>query len=116
MQVQLNRTNPAAQTPPDERRYFRNNEFPPTVPEDPYDPMASDSQNELYLIKFGKKNAKAWPQSEHGYENEKAKCRRQINRLIIHLKELRRPHRKYIGRRAGEIIDSDHESRFVCIK
>ena len=57
MQLQLNRTDPAAQTlPPDERRYIRKDEFPPTVPEDPYDPVASDSENELYQIKFGKKS------------------------------------------------------------
>ena len=76
----------------------------------------SDSENELYLIKFGKNKAKAWPQGDHGYENEEAKCHRRINRLIIHLKELKRHHRKYMGRRAGEIIDSDHESQFVWIK
>ena len=102
MQVQLNRTDPAAQTPPDERRYLRNDEFPPTVPEDPYDPMASNSENELYLIKFGKKKAKAWPWSDYGYENEKANCGTQINRLIIHLNELKRRHRKYMGLRARE--------------
>ena len=117
MQVHVNRTDPAVQTPPpDEGRYFRNGEFPLMVPEDAYKPVASDSKNELYLIKFGKKKAKAWPQSDHVYENEKAKCCRRINRLIIHLKELNRRHRKYMGRRAGEIINSDHESRFVWIK
>ena len=77
---------------------------------------ASDSKNELDLIKFGKKKVKAWPQGDHGYENEKAKYHRRINRLIIHLKELQRHYRKYIRRQAGEIIDSDHELRFVWIK
>ena len=78
--------------------------------------MASDSENELYLIKFREKKAKAWPRSDHGYENEKAKCCKRINRLKIHLQELKKRHRKYMGRRAGEIIDSDHESRFILIK
>ena len=50
------------------------------------------------------------------YENEKVKCHRRINRLIIHLKKLKRHHQKYIGCQAGEISDSDHESQFVCIK
>ena len=55
MQVQRNRTDPAAQRPlTNERRHFRNDEFPPMVREDPYNPLASDSEIELFLIKFWK--------------------------------------------------------------
>ena len=46
IQVQLNRADRSTQTPPpDGHRYFWNNAFPPTVLEDPYDPVASDSAN-----------------------------------------------------------------------
>ena len=69
--------------------------------------MASDSANELDLIKFRKKIGKAWPRSVHVHQNEKAKCHRQINRLTIHLQEQKRSNRKYMGRRAGEIPDRD---------
>ena len=78
--------------------------------------MASDLDNELYLIKFGKKKAKAWPRSDHGYEKEKAKCRSRINRLKIHLRELKKRHCTYMGPRAAEILDSEDESNFEWVK
>ena len=116
-QLQLNRTNCDSETPsPDGRRYFTQDEFPTTIPEEPYDPVTSDSDNELYLINFGKKKAKAWPRSDHGYEHEKAKCRRQINCLTIHLKELEKRHLTFMGPRLSEIVDSNNKSHFICVK
>ncbi|KAF8438320.1 hypothetical protein BGX38DRAFT_1273711 [Terfezia claveryi] len=35
---------------------------------DPYDSVASDSENELYLIKFGKKKPKAWLRTNHSFD------------------------------------------------
>ena len=116
-QLQLNRINSDSETPsPDGRRYFTQDEFPTTIPEEPYDPVTSDSDNELYLINFGKKIAKAWPRSDHGYDHEKAKCRRRINRLTIHLKELQKRHRIFMGPRESEIVDSNNESHFIWVK
>ena len=44
--------------PPDEGPYFTKNQFN-TEAGDDYDPAVSDSENGLYLIKFGKRKAKA---------------------------------------------------------
>ena len=109
-QLQLNRADSHSETPPPEgRRYFTKDEFPATIPEEAYDPVTSDSHNELYLINFGKTKAKAWPRSDHRYEHKKAKCRRWINRLTIHLRELKKRHLTFMGPRQSEIVDSDNE-------
>ena len=58
-QLQLNKTGSHSETPsPDGRQYFTKDEFPVTIPEEPYNPVTSDSDNELYLINFGRKKQK----------------------------------------------------------
>ena len=101
--------------PPDDRPYFTKNQFN-TEAGDNYDPAVSDSENELYLIKFGKRKAKAWPRSDHGFEHQKAKCRMRLTRMRKHLEELKRRHRKFMGPKKAEIIDSDDEGGFSWLK
>ena len=54
LQVQLIKAGgAAAQTPPhDERRYFTAAHW--AAKDEPYDPPTSDSDNDLYVMKFGK--------------------------------------------------------------
>jgi len=81
-----------AQTPPpDERPYFRAADW--AAREDPYNPLPSECENDLYIVKFGKRKAKAWPRSNDGFEHEKAKVRKRIRRMQKHMKELKRRHR-----------------------
>jgi len=104
-----------AQTPPpDERPYFTAAHW--AAREEPYDPPAPDSENDLYVMKFGKRKAKAWPRSNHGFEHEKAKVRKRLRRMKEHMKELKRRHRQFKGPEAGEIINSDDEARFSWVK
>ena len=116
-QLQLNKTGSHSETPSlDGHQYFKKDEFPATIPKEPYNPVTFDCDNKLYLINFGKKKAKAWPRSDHGYEHEKAKCRSRINCLTIHLKELKTHHCTFIGPRQSEIVDSDNESHFIYVR
>ena len=39
-----------------------------------------------------------------------------MNRLIIHLKELKKRHRTFMGPRQSEIVESDNESHFIWVK
>ncbi|KAF8415070.1 hypothetical protein EV426DRAFT_701827 [Tirmania nivea] len=91
------------QTPrPDDRGYFPMDKF--NLSDDTYDPVVSDSENELYLMKFGKRKGKAWPRSDHGWEYERAKRQKRIARLMKHKKELKRCHRDgkgYVRARAA---------------
>ena len=74
------------QTPsPDDRLYFGKDAFDTKVGWDDYDPAVSDSENELYLIKFGKRKARAWPRCDHGFEHQKARCRMRLIRIRNHL-------------------------------
>jgi len=76
-QLQLAKADQANQSPPpDDREYFAGDKFVPI--DDPYDRVASDSDNDLYLIKWGRRKAKSWPRSDHGFEHEKARCRRKL--------------------------------------
>jgi len=43
-----------------------------------YKPVVSDSGNKLYLMKFGKHKAKAWPRTNHGFEHSKTKIQKRI--------------------------------------
>ena len=64
------------QTPPqDDRPYFRKDAFDTIASRDDYNPAVSDSENELYLIQFDKRKARAWPRSNNGVEHQKARCR-----------------------------------------
>jgi len=83
---------------------------------DPYDSPVSDSENDLYVMKFGKRKAKAWPRSDHGFEHEKAKVCKHIRRMQEHMKELKRCHRVFMGPAVGEIINSDNEEDFSWLK
>jgi hypothetical protein len=78
LQVQLNNTiGRAAQTPPpDERIYFLRKRF--DAADALYDPLPSDSENELHLITFGRRKVKAWPRTDPGFEHEKAKVHKRI--------------------------------------
>ena len=62
--------------PPDEREYFCKDQF--DLVDETYDSVVSDSENELYLMKFGKHKMKAWPRTNHGFEHSKAKIRKRI--------------------------------------
>jgi len=104
-----------AQTlPPDERPYFTVADW--AAREVPYDPPLSDSENDLYIMKFGKRKAKAWPRSDHSFEHEKAKVRKCIRQMQKHMKELKRHHWVFKGPAAGEIINSDNKEDFSWLK
>jgi len=115
-QLQLARGDRANESPPpDNRQYFAENEFVPV--EDPYHRVASDSDNELYLIKFGRKKAKEWPRSDHGFESEKARCRRKLEEFRLHLEDVKGCHRAFKGpNKQWDIIDSDNENLFGWIR
>jgi len=114
LQVELIRTRGAQTLPPDERPHFTAAHW--AAREDPYDPLASDSENDLYMMKLGKRKAKAWPRSDHGFEHEKAKVRKHIRRMQEYIKELKRYHWVFMGPAAGEIINSDNEEDFRWLK
>ncbi|KAF8422840.1 hypothetical protein EV426DRAFT_704579 [Tirmania nivea] len=42
---------------PNDQPYFQEDKF--NMQTDPYNPIASNSENELYLIRFGRRKAKA---------------------------------------------------------
>jgi len=110
LQVELIRDGRAQTPPPDERPYFTAAYW--AAREDPYDPPTSDSENDLYVMKFRKRKAKAWPRSDHGLEHEKAKVRKRLRRMKEHMAELKRHHRVFKSPAAGEIINSDNEEDF----
>jgi len=114
LQVELIRAGGAQTPPPDERPYFMVAYW--AAREDPYNPPASDSENDLYVMKFGKRKAKVWPRSDHGLEHEKAKVRKHLRHMKDHIAELKRCHRVFIGPAAGEIINSDNEEDFSGLK
>lgn len=107
---------PDDQTPhPDDRDYFPHDRF--EVEEEPHDPVTSDSDNELYLMQFGRKKPRGWPRSDHGFEHEAAKTRKRIRRLKKHLSTLLEKHRKFLGRRRREMINYNDEmlSQWITI-
>jgi len=96
--------------PPDEREYFRKDQF--DLVDETYNPVVSDSKNELYLMKFGKRKTKAWPSTDHGFEYSKAKIWKRITRLRKHLQEVQACRKKFKGATKNEIVDSDDEDVF----
>jgi len=100
--------------PPDEREYFCKDQF--DLVDETYDSVVSDSENELYLMKFGKRKAKAWPRTDHGFEHSKAKIRKKITRLRKHLQEVQARHKKFKGAKKNEIVDSDDEDMFSWVQ
>jgi len=106
----VNNPNDSETPPPDERVYFSKNQF--DIEDTTYDPAVSDSENELYLIKFGKRKAKAWPSSDHGFEHQKAKMRKRMNRMRKQFVELKKRHKKFMGPKKDEIVDSEEEEVF----
>jgi len=106
----------ANESPPyNNQHYFAEDEFVPV--EDPYHRVASDSDNELYLIKFRRKKAKSWPRSDQGFESEKASCRRQLGEFRLHLEDVKGRHRAFKGpNKQWDIIDSDDENLFGLIR
>jgi len=88
LQVELVRAGRAQTLSPDKRPYFTAADW--AAREDSYDPPVSDSENDLYVMKFGKRKVKASPRSNHGFEHEKAKARKHIRRMQEHMKKLKR--------------------------
>ena len=70
VQVQIITTrDEGQQTPPlDDRPYVGKQPFDIKAGREDYNPAVSDSGNELYLIKFGKRKARTWPRSDNGFE------------------------------------------------
>jgi len=71
IQAQLAPSNPDntsnLETPfPNECKYFYKDQF--DLVDKIYNPVVSDSENELYLIKFGKHKAKCWPYTDHRFK------------------------------------------------
>lgn len=108
--IELHNVIPGAQTPPpDSRPHFPATHFDPVV-DATFDPPASDSENERYLIANGRKKPKAWPRTDAGMEAQKAKTRKRIRRLKAHLHTLKHKQLNLIGMAAyNECIDSDEE-------
>ena len=95
--------------PPDDRLYFGKEVFDTKAGRDDYDPAVSDSENELYLIKVGKRKARAWPRSDHGFEHHKVRCRMRLIRMRNHLEEVKRRDKKFMRPKKGKIIDRDDD-------
>jgi len=114
LQVELVRAGGAQTPPPDKRPYFTAAYW--AARKDPCDLPVSDSENNLYVKKFGKWKAKAWARSDHGFELEKAKVRKYIRRMQEHMKELKRHHWVFMGPVVGDIINLDNEEDFSWLK
>ena len=100
--------------PPYDWAYFAENGFVPVA--DPYDRVASDSDNDLYLIMWGRRKAKSLPRSDHGFEHEKAKCRRKLGEFCHQLEKIKGCHRAFKGPKLAETIDSDDQDMFSWIR
>ena len=116
MQIITDRDEGQQTPPPDNQPYFGKQAFDTKTGRDDYDPAVSDSENELYLIKFDKRKARALPRSDHGFEHQKAKCRMCFIRMWKHLEEVKRRHKKFMGPRKAQIVDSDDEAGFSWLK
>jgi len=114
LQIELVRAGGAQPPPPDKWPYFTVANW--ATKEDPNDPLLSDSENNLYIMKFGKHKAKAWPRSDHGFEHKKAKIRKGIRHMQKHMKELKRRPWVFKGLVAEEIINSDNKEDFSWLK
>jgi len=114
-QLQLAKADQANQSPPpDDREYFAGDEFVPV--DNPYDRVGSDSDNDLYLIKWGRQKAKSWPRSDYGFEHEKARCRTKLGEFRHQLEEVKGRHRAFKAPKQGDIIDPDDEDLFSWVR
>ena len=95
--------------PPDDRPYFGKDTFDTKSGRDDYDPAVSDSENKVYLIKFGQRKATVWPKCDHGFAHQKARCGIRLIRMRNHLEEAKRRHKKFMGPKKGKIVDSDDD-------
>jgi len=85
--------------PPDDRGCFAEDEFVPV--NDPYHRVASNSDNDLHPIKFGRRKAESWLRSDHGFESEKGRCRRKLGEFCLHLEEVKASHQAFKGQQLG---------------
>ena len=100
--------------PPHEQGYFTRQEF--DTSHTMYNDVPSDSEGDLYLMRYGRRKPKAWPWSEHGFEYEKARVRKRINSIRKHHKMLKERHQEFMGPKKDVIIDSDNEALFAWVK
>ncbi|KAF8416220.1 hypothetical protein EV426DRAFT_703735 [Tirmania nivea] len=116
LQVEVSKDGgPRDQTPRlDNRGYFPVDKF--DLSDDTYDPVVSNLENELYLMKFGKHKGKVWPRSDHGWEHERAKIWKRIARLMKYKKELKRRHRAFKGQNKDKLIDSEYEGEWSWVQ
>ena len=84
--------------------------------DDTYDLVVSYSENELYLMKFTKCKAKAWPRTDHGFEYSKAKIRKRITRMQKHLQQVQACHKQFKRAKKNEIVDSDDKDVFSWVR
>jgi len=114
-QLQLAKADRGNESPlPDDRAYFAEHEFVPV--DDPYDRVASDSDNDLDLIKWARRKAKSWPKSDHGFEHEKARCRRKLGEFRHQREEVKGCPKAFKGPKQAEMIDSDDVDLFSWIR
>jgi len=89
-----NESNP--ETPsPDERVCFCKDQF--NLVYETYDPVVSNSENELCLMKFGKCKGKVWLRTDPGFAYSRAKIWKRITRLQKQLQEVQACHKKFKG-------------------
>jgi len=77
--------------------------------------VVSDSENELYLIKFGKRKAKAWPHTDHRLQHSKAKIWKRIPGMRKYLQQVQACHKRFKGAKKNEIVDSDDKDMFSWV-
>ena len=77
----------AAATPaPNKGRYFTEDHW--LTRDEAYEPVAADSVNDLYVMTFGARKAKAAPSSDYWFEHEQANVRKWIRRIKAQVAEL----------------------------
>ena len=94
--------------PPDNHVHFTKEDFD-LKPNETFDPVPSDSEHDLYLIKNVKRKVRAWPCSDHSFETEKPKIRKPISRLKLHLEKVKLRHKPFMKDQNDEILDSGDE-------
>jgi len=119
IQAQLPPNNPKEESDlespsPDERENFRKDQF--NLVDETYDTVVSDSANELYLMKFVKRKAKAWPYTNHGFEYSKTKIRKRITRMRKHLQQVQAHHKNFKSAKKNEIVDLDDKDVFSWVQ
>lgn len=118
LQVQIfSRVGAAATPEPDDRPYYDEDKFDevPIAAADVYDPAASDSDDEEYLIAKGRRRKRAWPKTDVGFETQKAKLRKRIKRLKTKLTDMKNRHATFMdnsGLDSTDILDSDDDNEW----